>query len=86
MDKFICHLISFLNLIFCSISAIGALRIPNWPDQFEPFVKPKMHSAQWNSSVQLKNKVVAIVGSGASAVQIIPEIVDKVKNLVVYQR
>ncbi len=70
----------------CSISGIGGLRVPNWPAQFEPFVKPKMHSAQWDSSVELKDKVVAIVGSGASAVQIIPEIVDKVEKLIVYQR
>lgn len=70
----------------CSISGIGALRVPNLPAQFKPFTKPKMHSAQWDPSIELKDKIVAIVGSGASAVQIIPEIVDKVKKLIVYQR
>ncbi|CAL8069130.1 unnamed protein product [Orchesella dallaii] len=68
------------------ISSAGALRVPNYPQQFEAFEGPKMHSAVWDSSIELKDKVVAIVGSGASAVQIIPEIVDKVKQLVVYQR
>lgn len=70
----------------CSISGIGGLRVPNWPEQFEPFNKPKMHSALWDSSIELKDKVVAVVGSGASAVQIVPEIVDKVDKLIVYQR
>ncbi|ODM93451.1 Baeyer-Villiger monooxygenase [Orchesella cincta] len=68
------------------ISSIGGLRVPNYPQQFEAFEGSKMHSAVWDSSIELKDKVVAIVGSGASAVQIIPEIADKVKKLLVYQR
>lgn len=72
--------------ILNSISGIGALRVPDIPPEFNPFSKCKMHSAEWDYSVELKDKVVAIVGSGASAVQIIPEIVNKVKKLIVYQR
>jgi cation diffusion facilitator CzcD-associated flavoprotein CzcO len=45
-----------------------------------------MHSSKWNSDVDLENKVVAVVGSGASAVQIISEVVPKVKKLICFQR
>ncbi|ODM86880.1 putative monooxygenase y4iD, partial [Orchesella cincta] len=56
------------------------------PAQFENFKGPKLHTANWNSEVNLENKVVAVIGTGASALQVIPEIVDKVKELIVYQR
>ncbi|ODM89404.1 Baeyer-Villiger monooxygenase [Orchesella cincta] len=68
------------------ISAVGVLRVPNYPAQFENFKGPKLHTANWNSEVNLENKVVAVIGTGASALQVIPEIVDKVKELIVYQR
>ena len=45
-----------------------------------------MHSAEWNESICLENKSVAIIGTGASAAQIIPAIVDKVKSMTVLQR
>ncbi|OXA64691.1 Baeyer-Villiger monooxygenase [Folsomia candida] len=68
------------------ISGIGSLRIPNIPDEFATFKGTRMHSAEWDTSVKLEGKSVAIVGSGASAVQIIPSIAKKVERLVVYQR
>ncbi|CAL8112523.1 unnamed protein product [Orchesella dallaii] len=58
----------------------------NYPVQFDDFKGPKFHTAEWNSEVDLDGKVVAVVGSGASAVQVIPKIVDNVKELIVYQR
>ncbi|KAF9431450.1 hypothetical protein BGZ76_000287 [Entomortierella beljakovae] len=67
-------------------SGTGPLRIPMIPKQFEDFEGPKWHTSQWNHSYDLTNKRVAVVGSGASAIQVIPAIVDKVKKLEVYQR
>ncbi|KAG0002162.1 hypothetical protein BGZ79_003484 [Entomortierella chlamydospora] len=67
-------------------SGMGPLRIPKIPKEFENFEGPKWHSAQWNHSYDLTNKRVAIVGSGASAIQIVPSIVNKVKTLEYYQR
>ncbi|KAF9356930.1 hypothetical protein BGX26_004521 [Mortierella sp. AD094] len=67
-------------------SGMGPLRIPKIPKEFENFEGPKWHTAQWNHSYDLTNKRVAIVGSGASAIQIVPSIVDKVKTLEYYQR
>jgi len=68
------------------INSPGALRVPNIPQQFQSFKGPTFHSANWDSSVDLTNKFVAVIGSGASAVQIIPELVPRVKELHCYQR
>ncbi len=45
-----------------------------------------LHSAEWDPSLDLKDKRVAIVGTGASSVQITPSICDQVKELKVFQR
>ena len=44
------------------------------------------HSARWNHDCDLTGKRVAVIGTGASAIQFIPEIQPKVKSLVVFQR
>ncbi|KAG0048525.1 hypothetical protein BGZ83_006542 [Gryganskiella cystojenkinii] len=67
-------------------SGTGPLRIPQIPKQFEAFEGPKWHTAQWNHSYDLTNKRVAIVGSGASAIQVVPSIADKVGKMEFYQR
>ena len=45
-----------------------------------------IHSAEWKSDVELKNKVVGVIGSGASAIQVIPSIAKDVKELHSFQR
>ncbi|WP_100657316.1 flavin-containing monooxygenase [Alteromonas flava] len=70
------------------INASGPLSmpvIPNFPGQ-ETFAGPTFHTNDWEHSVDLKNKKVAIIGSGASAAQVIPAIVDDVDCLYVFQR
>ncbi|KAG0034122.1 hypothetical protein BGZ81_006148 [Podila clonocystis] len=67
-------------------SGMGPLRIPKIPKEFEAFKGPKWHTAQWNHSYDLTNKRVAVVGSGASAIQVVPGIVNTVKHLDYYQR
>lgn len=68
------------------INAPGALRVPYIPNKFTTFTGPIMHTAEWNNEIDLKNKKVAVIGSGASAVQVIPSIVDSVNSLHCYQR
>jgi cation diffusion facilitator CzcD-associated flavoprotein CzcO len=70
------------------ISGVGALHIPSVPDipGRDEFEGHAFHSAEWNHGVDLKGKRVAIVGTGASAIQIVPEIVDTVGELQLYQR
>nr|WP_255450287.1 NAD(P)/FAD-dependent oxidoreductase [Skermania sp. ID1734] len=70
------------------VSGIGALHIPNIPRfaGVERFRGASWHSAQWNHDFDLTGKRVAVIGTGASAIQLIPEIVDRVAHLDVYQR
>jgi cation diffusion facilitator CzcD-associated flavoprotein CzcO len=68
------------------IAGPGPLRYPSLPQIFKSFKGPLIHSAKWDHSICLKDKVVAVVGSGASAIQIIPGIVKDVKKLYSFQR
>jgi cation diffusion facilitator CzcD-associated flavoprotein CzcO len=70
------------------ISAMGGLHIPAWPKLpgLERFAGIVFHSARWDHSYDLTGKRVAVVGTGASAVQFIPRIAPAVARLDVYQR
>lgn len=70
------------------ISGVGFLNRPMIPDLpgLKRFSGPVFHSAQWDHSVDLRGKRVALVGAGASGFQIGPAIVDEVAELVVFQR
>ncbi|MCW2555307.1 MAG: putative flavoprotein involved in transport [Mycobacterium sp.] len=70
------------------ISAVGQLDRPHVPtipgrDQFSGAA---FHSAEWNHSVDLGGKRVAMIGAGASGFQIAPAIADEVAHLTVFQR
>ena len=70
------------------LNASGALTIPNLPaiDGVDTFAGAAMHTARWDHSQSLDGKRVAIIGTGASAVQVIPEIAPTVQSLTVFQR
>ncbi|MBJ7336207.1 NAD(P)/FAD-dependent oxidoreductase [Mycolicibacterium sp.] len=70
------------------ISGAGALHIPLIPDidGRDDFGGTSFHSAQWDHSVDITGKRVAVIGTGASAIQLVPEIVKDVAELQVYQR
>ena len=70
------------------VSAAGALSDPKNPDieGFDSFDGEVFHSARWNHDQDLTGKRVAIIGTGASSIQIVPEIAEKVAHLDVYQR
>jgi cyclohexanone monooxygenase len=70
------------------INACGVLTRPNMPDipGVEDFAGLTMHSSRWNHAKDLRGKKVGIIGTGASAVQIIPAIADEVEHLTVFQR
>jgi 4-hydroxyacetophenone monooxygenase len=52
----------------------------------DSFAGPTFHSARWDHSVDLAGKRVAVIGTGASAIQIVPAIAEEVGELVVFQR
>jgi cation diffusion facilitator CzcD-associated flavoprotein CzcO len=70
------------------ISAVGALCEPSLPniEGIDKFKGEIFHSAQWNHEADLTGKRVAVIGTGASAIQIVPAIVGHVAQLDVYQR
>ncbi|MFE9327942.1 flavin-containing monooxygenase [Nocardia sp. NPDC052278] len=70
------------------VSAVGALCEPALPDikGINGFEGAIFHSARWNHDADLTGKRVAIIGTGASAIQIVPSIAPKVAHLDVYQR
>jgi 4-hydroxyacetophenone monooxygenase len=70
------------------ISAVGQLNRPSYPEieGIESFAGEAFHSARWNHDVDLRGKRVAVIGTGASAVQFVPEIAPTVGELLVFQR
>jgi len=68
--------------------ANGALSDPIVPPLpgLASFTGPAFHTAQWDTSLSLDGKRVAIIGTGASAIQVIPAIQPRVERLVVLQR
>jgi cation diffusion facilitator CzcD-associated flavoprotein CzcO len=70
------------------VGATGVLTQPKAPDiaGLERFEGPVLHTARWNDDVALAGRRVAVVGTGASAVQVIPAIAPLTEHLVVFQR
>jgi cation diffusion facilitator CzcD-associated flavoprotein CzcO len=70
------------------VSAVGQLSNPAVPQIHGAgsFAGPVFHSARWRHDVDLTGKRVAVVGTGASAIQFVPGIVDRVGAMTVFQR
>ena len=70
------------------VSAVGALHVPAFPQikGLEKFAGPAFHSTEWERDVQLQSKRIAVIGTGASAIQFVPEIAPKAEKLFVFQR
>lgn len=70
------------------VSAVGALCEPSLPDiaGIDTFEGEIFHSSRWNHDADLAGKRVAVIGTGASAIQIVPAIAGEVAHLDVYQR
>ncbi len=70
------------------IGGLGPLRIPRYPGPVDRsrFAGPQMHSATWDPAVDLAGKRVGVVGSGASAIQVVPNIADTAGHVQVFQR
>lgn len=66
----------------------GALHLPSMPDieGISQFKGAIFHSSNWQYDINLKNKTVAVIGTGASAIQFVPEIAKEVNKLYLFQR
>ncbi|MFC7788579.1 flavin-containing monooxygenase [Microbacterium sp. MAHUQ-60] len=70
------------------ISALGQLDRPHIPDfpGLETFVGRAVHSQDWDEAVDVEGKRVVVIGTGASAYQIVPAVYEQVEHLTVFQR
>jgi cation diffusion facilitator CzcD-associated flavoprotein CzcO len=70
------------------VSAVGGLHVPKYPEiqGLEKFAGPKFHSTEWDASVPLEDKRIAVIGTGASAIQFVPEIAPRAGRLYLFQR
>ncbi|WP_164873324.1 flavin-containing monooxygenase [Rhodococcus xishaensis] len=70
------------------VTAVGQLSrpsLPNIPGR-ETFAGSAFHSAEWNHDLNLSGERVAVIGTGASAIQFVPEIAPEVGRLTLFQR
>ena len=70
------------------MTAMGPLHQPNIPalPGAESFAGPRFHSAEWDHSVDLTGKRVAVIGTGASSIQFIPQVAKTAARVTVFQR
>ncbi len=70
------------------VSGVGALHLPAYPKLkgLEDFAGQAFHSSEWDEKADLTGQRVGVIGTGASAIQIVPSIADKVKQLSLFQR
>jgi 4-hydroxyacetophenone monooxygenase len=70
------------------VSAVGMVNRPMIPPipGLEEFPGPVMHTAAWDNSHDLTGKRVAVIGTGASAMQLVPSIVDTAESVTIFQR
>ncbi len=70
------------------VSGMGALHVPHYPEitGLDRFKGPAFHSAAWDHRIELDGKNVAVIGTGASAIQFVPQIAPHVGKLCLFQR
>ena len=70
------------------IMASGPMHVPIQPaiPGLDTFTGRQFHSSQWDHSIDLKGQRIAVIGTGASAIQFVPEIAKQVASLALFQR
>jgi cation diffusion facilitator CzcD-associated flavoprotein CzcO len=70
------------------VSGVGALHLPAFPKikGLSDFAGQAFHSSEWDENADLTGRRIGVIGTGASAIQIVPSIADKVKQLSLFQR
>jgi cation diffusion facilitator CzcD-associated flavoprotein CzcO len=70
------------------VNATGLLAVPKLPEieGIESFEGKLIHSARWDADGELDGKRVAVIGTGATAIQLVPALADRVERIDVYQR
>lgn len=70
------------------VSAVGMVNRPFVPDipGIDTFLGPVVHTAAWDDDLQVAGKRVAVIGTGASAMQLVPAIVEDAAHVTIFQR
>lgn len=70
------------------ITAVGQLNRPQLPNiaGMDTFAGPLFHSARWPRDIDLSGKRVAVIGTGASAMQLVPRVAEQAAQLTIFQR
>ena len=73
------------NAVISGVGMLNRPRVPDFPG-LETFEGACFHSTHWDHDLDLTGKRVAVIGTGASAMQIVPGIADSVERLLVFQQ
>jgi cation diffusion facilitator CzcD-associated flavoprotein CzcO len=73
------------DILICANGQLSRPKIPDVPG-LDSFAGEQFHSAEWDHDVDLTGKRVAVVGGGATAIQVVPAIADQASHLTVVQR
>jgi len=76
---------TYADVFICAVGQLSEPALPDLPGLSE-YRGAAFHTARWRHEVDLRGKRVAVVGTGASAIQVIPEIAKQAAHLTVYQR
>jgi len=73
------------DIVVCAVGLFGSLKLPDIAGLTD-FTGAVMHTAQWDHGIDLAGKTVAVIGTGASGVQLIPEVAKVAERVTVFQR
>ena len=73
------------NALICATGQLNQPRLPDL-DGVGAFEGPAFHSARWDHTLDLSDKRVAVIGTGASAMQFVPEVARQAREVMVFQR
>jgi cation diffusion facilitator CzcD-associated flavoprotein CzcO len=70
------------------VSGAGPFIDPAWPDidGLDSFPGPRLHTARWDPDAEVAGRTVAVIGTGASAIQLVPELRRRRAHVLVLQR
>lgn len=73
------------RILIAALGPLNKLKFPEYPG-LEHFKGARFHSGEWQTNVDLRGKDVAVIGTGASAIQFVPAIAPTVRRLTLFQR
>lgn len=73
------------DVVVCAVGLFGSAKLPDI-DGLTGFTGPVLHTAQWDHRLDLAGRHVAVIGTGASGVQLVPELAKAAGRVTVFQR